>query len=61
MWDLVVGMVVGIYLGTYYDFRPSLEALLKWGTEHLPTPRTAPPAAPQSLFSVLMASKKSKS
>ncbi len=62
MWDFVVGMVVGIYLGTYYDFRPSLEALLKWGTEHLPRSRTPPPPpAPQSLFSVLTASKKSKS
>ena len=61
MWDFVVGMVVGIYLGTYYDFRPSLEALLKWGTEHLPRSRAAAAAPPQSLFSVLTASKKSKS
>ena len=60
MWDLVVGVVVGIYLGTYYDFRPSLETLMKWGTEHLPAART-PPAAPQSLFSALMASEKTKS
>ena len=41
MWDLGLGVIIGIYLGTYYDFRPFLESLMKWGTDRLPLERPA--------------------
>ena len=41
MWDLGIGVIIGIYLGTYYDFRPMLESLMKWGADRLPPERTA--------------------
>jgi len=56
MWDLAIGIIIGIYLGTYYDFRPMLESLRKWGTEQLPPPRQ--PASTQSIFSALLTSEK---
>ncbi len=62
MWDFIIGVIIGIYLGTYYDFRPGLETLTKWGTEQLPPPRPpsgSPPApSTQSIFSALMTSQK---
>ena len=39
MWDLGLGVIIGIYLGTYYDFRPVLELFMKWGADRLPPPR----------------------
>ncbi len=56
MWDFAVGVILGIYLGTYYDFRPGLEILMKWGTGRLPPSRPSPAVsapAPRSLFSFL--------
>ena len=41
MWDLGIGVIIGIYLGTYYDFRPILESLMKWGADRLPPERNA--------------------
>lgn len=59
MWDFAVGVIIGIYLGTYYDFRPVLESLVKWGTERLPAPRhSASGPATQSIFSSLLTSEK---
>jgi len=58
MWDFAIGVIIGIYLGTYYDFRPGLEILMKWGTGRLPPTRppptdSVPAPAPRSLFSFL--------
>ena len=57
MWDFAVGVILGIYLGTYYDFRPGLEILMKWGGGG-GAPRPGPPpadsaAASRALFSFL--------
>ena len=41
MWDLGIGVIIGIYLGTYYNFRPILESIMKWGVDRLPPERTA--------------------
>ena len=41
MWDLGMGVIIGIYLGTYYDFRPVLESIIKWGADCLPPERPA--------------------
>ena len=60
MLNFAVGVIIGIYLGTYYDFRPVLETLMKWGTEQLPPPRNAScvssETAPKSIFSALLTS-----
>ena len=60
MLTFAVGVIIGIYLGTYYDFRPVLETLMKWGTEQLPPPRTAAcgssEPATKSIFSALLTS-----
>ena len=46
MLTFAVGVIIGIYLGTYYDFRPVLETLMKWGTEQLPPPEPRPAVLP---------------
>jgi len=40
MWEFGLGVIIGIYLGTYYDFRPILESFVNWGSDRLPPPRT---------------------
>ncbi len=60
MLTFAVGVIIGIYLGTYYDFRPVLETLMKWGTEQLPPPRNescvSSEPATKSIFSALLTS-----
>ena len=62
MWDLGIGVIIGIYLGTYYDFRPVLESLMKWATTRLPPARLPPDRnkilpANQSLFAFFLTPK----
>ncbi len=45
MWSFGIGVMVGIYLGTYYDFHPFLKALEKWGLDRLPRKRRETPPA----------------
>ena len=61
MWDFGIGVIIGIYLGTYYDFRPVLESLTKWGSDRLPPPRDKSlPGPPSFLTSFFAAGEKSK-
>ena len=47
MWEFGLGVIIGIYLGTYYDFRPILESFVKWGSDRLPPPRNKKSPAPE--------------
>jgi len=57
MWDFGIGVIIGIYLGTYYDFRPVLESLMKWGSDRLPPPRDKSLAPPSFLTSFFVSEK----
>nr|QBK86821.1 MAG: hypothetical protein LCMAC103_01560 [Marseillevirus LCMAC103] len=45
MWEFLVGVIVGIYLGTRDDCRPAIDAACAFVRERLPSPRARPPAA----------------
>ena len=47
MWEFGLGVIIGIYLGTYYDFRPILESFVKWGSDRLPPPRSKKSPSPE--------------
>jgi hypothetical protein len=39
MWSFVAGFGCGVYVGSYYDCRPTLDKLVTFVKEHLPEER----------------------
>ena len=36
MWRLLLGFGIGLYFGTYYDFKPSMNKITKYIKDNLP-------------------------
>lgn len=39
MWRVIVGFGIGVYVGTYYDCKPSIKYIRKLVKDNCPNPR----------------------
>ena len=36
MWQFLFGLASGVYIGTYYNFKPGIETIIKFAKSNFP-------------------------